>query len=105
MLFTWIIGTVIAGALLASFFDDVMDWAKEKLAQLSSYIRKAKVFIRRAYGSVVVTLKHLFGEEKHEVQDLTVEEAYQLYKDGVITYQQYLDFKNGRDVHLGDVER
>lgn len=30
MLFTWIIGTVIAGALLASFFDEVMDWAKEK---------------------------------------------------------------------------
>ena len=50
MLFTWLIAAFIGGCLVGAFFDEIMDWAKDMFNRLSSYVKKAWVYIRRVPG-------------------------------------------------------
>lgn len=52
MLFTWLIAAIISGGLIVAFYDEIKDWAEGLFNSLSSYIRKAWVYIRRIPGGI-----------------------------------------------------
>jgi hypothetical protein len=68
----WIIGGFIAGMLMATFLDEVVDWAKEVYCGLRNATKGVVKLIKkgsRIFKRLIVTFSNYKTEEYYEIGD------------------------------------
>lgn len=96
---SWIIIGALLGGGIAFAIVKIKAWA-QGLAILNN--RNVYVNLKRVYGKLKTILRYSDDSIAKEevIREVSDDELYQLYKDGEITYQQYLDLKYSKEVEI-----
>lgn len=111
-MFTWIAATlgglIIAGACII-YWDDIKDWALEKFDQIRNRVTKAFANLIYKAGKLY---EKIFGtdhgkivviENPNGVQEISLDELYEAYKRGELTYEQYIALKNEMATQIAEM--
>lgn len=104
----WFLAGLIFGGLFAVFMDDIMDWAKDVFERLSSYVKKAWVYIRRVPGGIKHMLRYIQNGTMYEESDKTeVEwsEIVRMHDNGEIDDDTFNALKAEREKKIGEIDR
>ena len=97
MLFTWLIATAIAVGVVATFFDEIMEWAKDVFNRVSGYVKKAWVYIRRVPGALKEMVRYIQYGKMYEIpKEVEWQKIEQMYRNGEIDEKTYQDLKANR---------
>ena len=108
MLFTWLIAAFIGGCLVSAFFDEIMDWAKDMFNRLSSYVKKAWVYIRRVPGGIKQMIRYIQNGtmlEEYEKKEVEWEEIVKMHENGDIDDETFNALKAERDKKIAEMDR
>lgn len=108
MLFTWLIAAFVAGAFVSTFFDEIMNWAKDVFNSLSASIKKAWVYIRRVPGAIQEFIRYILNGrmvDEPKPQVTSWEEVEEMYKNGDIDKKTYEELKEKHLKKIGELER
>lgn len=108
MLFTWLIAAIISGGLIVAFYDEIKAWAEGLFNSLSSYIRKAWVYIRRIPGGIKQMIRYIQnGSMMEESQKKEVEwdEIVRMHENGDIDDETFNALKAERDKKIAEMSR
>ena len=99
----WVIVGALVGGGIAFAIVKIKAWA-QGLAILNN--RNVYVNLKRVYGKLKTILRYSDNSIAKEevIREVSDDELYQLYKDGEITYQQYVNLRSSREVQI-DVKR
>lgn len=104
MITAFLIGFAI-GFGIGTFLDEIIAWAKDMLARLSSWIRKAQVWIQRIPGAIKQFLYYM--ENGNYMVKETVRPATQSEIDRLrskMSSSEWAEF-TGEGTHMANVER
>lgn len=111
MFITTFIAGVIVGALLATFLDEIIEFAKDLLRKLPSYIRKAKMYLQRVPGAIKAFIRYIRDGGMYEApvdkeRPVTPDELAEMRRNNEITQQEYEDLLvHYKKTHHGDIDR
>lgn len=108
MLFTWLITGFIVGTLFATFFDEIMNWAKGVFNSLSNSVKKAWVYIRRVPGAIVQMIRYiLYGEviEEKTKRALSWEEIVEMHERGDMDDDTFYALKAEHEKKIAEMDR
>lgn len=108
MFFTWLIGGFVLGMLVGAFFDEIMDWAKDMFNRLSSYVRKAWVYIRRVPGGIRQMIRYIQNGsmmEEGEKKEVDWDEIVRMHEEGEIDDDTFNALKAERDKKIAEMDR
>lgn len=109
MIVTWLIAGIITGVLVGiAFYDDIVKWAKNMFARLSSYVKKAWVFIRRVPGGIKQMIRYIQNgsmQEESEPREVEWDEIVRMWKNGDIDDDTFYALKDERDKKIAELNR
>ena len=96
---------ITGGVLVGAFFDEIMNWAKDKFNSLSNGVKKAWVYIRRIPGGIKQMMRYIENGkwwEKSEDVQMDIEIRYQNKEIDKDTYER---LQNDDEMYIGTMER
>lgn len=108
MIFTWLIGGIIAGFLLGTFLEEIMDWAKEVFNSLSSYVRKAWVYIRRIPGGIKQMIRFVKDGRMQQIDDTQLvewEKVVEMHDNGDLDDDTFDALKAEHEKKIAEMNR
>lgn len=108
MIFTWLIAGVVAGFLLGTFLEEIMDWAKEVFENLSSSVRKAWVYIRRIPGGIKQMIRFIQNGKMvkiDEPKNVEWEDVVEMYKNGKIDEKTFKELEENHEKEIAELNR
>ncbi len=110
MLFTWLIGIGVATLLVATFLDEIMNWAKDMFNRLSNSVKQAWVYIRRVPGGIMEMLRYILNgrmvqEPRSNPIPVEWEEVERMYKEKKITKAMYEKMKADQYAEVAEMNR
>lgn len=108
MFFTWLIAGFIAGMLVGAFFEEIMKWAKDMFNSLSSYVKKAWVYIRRVPNGIRQMIRYIQNGtmvEEGEKKEVDWEEIVRMHENGDIDDDTFNALKEERDKKIAEMNR
>lgn len=112
-MFTWIAvtlgGLILAGTCII-YWNDIKNWALKKFDQIRNRVTKAFANLTYKAGRLY---EKIFGlsngrpvvvVDNEGIQELTLEELYEAYINGELTYDQYEALKKGMATQVAEME-
>lgn len=97
---------LIGGTLIAAFIDEIIDWAKRTMAIISSWIKRAQVWIQRIPGGIKQFLYYVKNGD-YMVQETTrpaTPAEIKRIKDNM-GEREWEEFTGDEGTHIANVER
>lgn len=107
MLFTWLVATFVAGVLIGTFLDEIVEWAKGVFGRLSNFIKRAWVFIRRIPGALKEMVRYIQdGRMKEEPREVSWDEIVAMHNRGDIDDDTFRELEQSyNERKIADLER
>lgn len=108
MIFTWLVGAVIAGMLIGAFFDEICNWAKGVFERLSSSVKKGWTYLKRVPGGVKAFIRYVKNGtiyESGEDHEVSWEDVVAAYNRGEIDDDTYEELEKNHLKKVGELNR
>jgi len=108
MFVTWLLLGAAVGFLAGVFLDEIIDWAKDMFNSLSSYVRKALVYIRRVPGGIKQMIRYIQNGsmmEESEKKEVDWDEIVRMHDNGDIDDETFNALRAERDKKIAELDR